>query len=65
MESPYFENPGQAPMLCNAGCSIVIYEWPVDLHNCSSLGSITFLQIRGTTHVLTAQTNLYKLQLFF
>ena len=35
------------------------------LNNCSSSGSLTYLQIRGTTHVLITQTNLYKLYLYY
>ena len=42
----------------------MLHEWTLHLHNCSSSGSLT-LHIRGGTHVLTTQTNLYKLQLFY
>ena len=39
--------------------------WALHLDNCSSSGSLTYLQIMGSIHVLTIQTNLYKLQLFY
>ena len=39
--------------------------WALHLHSCSSSASLTYLQIRGSAHVLTTQTNLYKLQLFY
>ena len=39
----------------------MLNEWALHLHNCSSLGSLTYIQIRGSAHVLITQTNLYKL----
>ena len=74
MESPYVEDPRWTPMLCKAmwvffnclGISVycMLYEWALHLHSCSASDSLTSY-IRGSTHVLITQTNLYKQQLFY
>ena len=39
----------------------MLYKWALHLHNCSSSGSLAYLQIKGYCNVVITQTNLYKL----